>query len=51
MSGVHGLVTEYAVDGKVAGGLKATFLVGKFVEHLGRHGGGVRSKKVFKGLC
>jgi hypothetical protein len=44
--GVHGLVPEHAVNGKVLGGLEPAGLVGELVQHLGRHGGGVRPQQV-----
>ncbi len=51
MRGVHGFVTEHAVDGEVTCGFEASWLVGEFVEHLGRYGGGVCSEKILECLC
>ena len=51
MGGVHGFVTEDAVDGEVAGRGKASWLVSKFIKHLGGDGGGMRSEEILEGLC
>ena len=50
MGGIHGLVTEDTVDGEVSGGLESTLLVGKLVQHLRRHGRGVRTEKILEGF-
>mmetsp|Transcript_19612 Transcript_19612/g.28953 ORF Transcript_19612/g.28953 Transcript_19612/m.28953 type:complete len:206 (-) Transcript_19612:604-1221(-) len=47
---IHGLVTEYAIDGEITGWFETSLLICKFVEHLRRNGGGVCSEKVLERL-
>lgn len=48
--GIHGFVAKHAVDGKVASRLKASRLVGQFVEHLRRNGSSVCAQQILHGF-
>ena len=48
--GVRSLVSEHTIDTEILLGRKTTWLIGKFVQHLGRDSSGVCSQQVLEGL-
>mmetsp|Transcript_31894 Transcript_31894/g.52616 ORF Transcript_31894/g.52616 Transcript_31894/m.52616 type:complete len:266 (-) Transcript_31894:602-1399(-) len=50
MRGIHRFIAKDPVNGKVFGGLKATLLIGKFVQHLRRDGRRVGAQQILHGF-